>query len=207
MMADIFTWLAGAIIKVISESGYLGIAGLMVLESACIPVPSEIIMPFSGFLAATGRFSLLWVIVFGAIGNLLGSIIAYLIGFFGGRPLIAKYGRYILLRQEEIDRAEKFFQKYGKISVFFSRLLPIIRTFISLPVGIAKMRFGKFCLYTFTGSLFWSALLAYFGIFLGENWQSIEVYFKKLDWLVGILLVLVITYFIYKKIKNKNNSL
>jgi len=204
MIGNILAWLAGLVIKVISGSGYLGIAGLMTLESACIPIPSEIIMPFAGHLVTTGRFSLFWVIILGAIGNLIGSIVAYAIGFYGGRRVVEKYGKYILVGSEELDRADRFFHKYGNLSVFFSRLLPIIRTFISLPAGIAKMRFWRFFSYTFIGSLLWSTLLAYIGFFLGSRWQEIEVYFRKIDWLVGILLIIGIIYFVYNKlIKNK----
>jgi len=206
MIADIFSQLALLIIKIISESGYLGISILMALESACIPIPSEVIMPFAGYLVSAGRFSLWLVIFWGAIGNLIGSIIAYGVGFYGGRPLIAKYGKYILLRQEELDKAQRFFGKYGNLSVFFSRLLPIIRTFISLPAGIAKMRFGRFCFYTFIGSFFWSAFLAYIGVFFGENWDVIGIYFRKFDWLIAILIIIFIVYFIYKKISAQGRS-
>lgn len=204
MIAHIFSQLAFLIIKIISSSSYFGISILMTLESACIPIPSEIIMPFSGFLVATGKFSLWLVILWGTIGNLIGSIIAYGVGFYGGRPLIVKYGKYVLLKQEELDKAEKFFNKYGNLSVFFSRLLPVIRTFISLPAGIARMRFGKFCFYTFIGSLFWSIILSCIGLFLGKNWESVGVYFRKFDWLIGILLIFCVCYFVYKKVrKNK----
>lgn len=206
MIADIFSQLALLIIKIISDSGYLGISALMALESACIPIPSEVIMPFAGYLVSAGRFSLWLVIFWGAIGNLIGSIIAYGVGFYGGRPLIAKYGKYILLKQEELDKAQRFFEKYGNLSVFFSRLLPIIRTFISLPAGIAKMRFGKFCFYTFIGSFFWSALLAYIGVFFGENWDVVGGYFRKFDWLIAILIIIFIVYFIYKKISAQGRS-
>jgi membrane protein DedA with SNARE-associated domain len=203
MIAEILSQIAGLIIKIISESGYLGITLLMTLESACIPIPSEIIMPFSGYLVFLGRFSLLAVIFWGAVGNLLGSIIAYWVGVFGGRPFIERYGKYVLLRQEELDRAQRFFGKYGNLSIFFSRLLPIIRTFISFPAGIAKMRFGKFCFYTFIGSLFWSAILAYIGVFLGENWEIVGTYFRKFDWLIAILLIVFIVLFLYKKLRKK----
>jgi len=203
MIRIVLAWLASLTIKVISGSGYLGITSLMALESACIPIPSEVIMPFAGYLVTTGRFSLLWIIILGAIGNLIGSIVAYGVGFYGGRPFIKKYGKYILITDEELDRADNFFRKHGSLSVFFSRLLPIVRTFISLPAGIAKMPFWKFSFYTFIGSLFWSAILAYLGVFLGNKWQSIEFYFKKFDWLIGILLVAGIIYFIYKKLKTK----
>ncbi|HUT96331.1 MAG TPA: DedA family protein [Candidatus Paceibacterota bacterium] len=203
MITDVLTWLAALVIKVISVSGYLGITGLMTLESACIPIPSEVIMPFAGYLASTGKFSVFCIIILGAIGNLIGSIIAYVIGLYGGRRLVEKYGKYILINKEELDRADNFFHKYGNLSVFFSRLLPIIRTFISLPAGIAKMPFGKFSLYTFIGSLFWSAILTYIGVFLGNKWQIIEVYFRKIDWLIGILLMVGIIWFIYGKIEKK----
>jgi membrane protein DedA with SNARE-associated domain len=203
MIGNILAWLAALVIKIISGSGYLGIIGLMALESACILIPSEVIMPFAGYLAGAGRFSVLWVIILGAIGNLIGSIVAYAIGFYGGRRLVEKYGKYILVNKEEINRADNFFHKYGNLSVFFSRLLPIIRTFISLPAGIAKMPFWRFSFYTFIGSLFWSGILAYLGVFLGNKWQTIEVYFRKIDWLIGILLIIGIIWFVYKKIKNK----
>jgi membrane protein DedA with SNARE-associated domain len=205
MIVNILSWLAALVIKVISGFGYLGIAGLMALESACIPIPSEVVMPFAGYLTTAGQFSLFWIIIFGAIGNLIGSIIAYWVGVFGGRPFIEKYGKYILIRKEELDRADIFFKRHGSLSVFFSRLLPIVRTFISLPAGIAKMPFWKFSFYTFFGSLFWSAILAYVGVFLGGNWRNIEIYFRKFDWIIGILLIVGIIYFIYKKLwKTKN---
>lgn len=206
MITVIFSQLAALIIKIISGSGYLGITLLMALESACIPIPSEVIMPFAGYLASLGRFSFLLVIFLGAFGNLIGSIVAYWAGFYGGRPFLERYGKYVLLRKEELDKAQRFFEKYGNTSILFSRILPIIRTFISLPAGIARMRFGKFCLYTFIGSLFWSALLAYVGLFLGENWENVGIYFKKFDWLILILLIFLVAYFVYKKLRSKKHE-
>jgi len=203
VVADILTWLGSLIISIISSTGYFGITILMALESACLPVPSEIIMPFSGYLVVLGRFSFWLVVIWGTIGNLLGSVAAYFVGIKGGRPFIERYGKYILISQEDLERADRFFKKFGNLSIFISRLLPVIRTFISLPAGIARMPFWKFCFYTFIGSLPWSALLAYFGILFGENWQSIEIYFRKFDWLLGILIIFAIGWFIYKKIKNK----
>ncbi len=203
MIADILTWIASLIINIISSTGYFGVTFLMALESACLPIPSEIIMPFSGYLVVIGKFALWPVIIWGAIGNLIGSIIAYFIGIYGGRAFIKKYGKYILLSQEELDKSENFFKKYGSLSIFFSRLLPIVRTFISLPAGIARMPFWKFCFYTLIGSLPWSALLTYIGVFLGENWRIVEVYFRKFDWLIGILILFAIGYWLYKKLKIK----
>jgi len=206
MIYDIFAWIGSFIVNVISVSGYPGIGILMALESACLPVPSEIIMPFSGYLVLTGKFSLWAVVLAGTIGNLLGSIAAYFVGYCGGRPLIEKYGKYILLSAHDLDIAEGWFKKYGSASVFFSRLLPVVRTFISFPAGVAKMPFWKFCFYTVAGSLPWSILLTYVGIVLGENWKSIEVYFRRFDWLVIILVGLFIGWWIYKKLTLRRGS-
>lgn len=173
---------------------------MMVLESALIPIPSEIIMPFSGFLVFEEKFSLLWVVFWGTIGNLIGSILAYLVGLYGGRPLVEKYGKFILISRHELDLADRWFVKYGNISIFFSRMLPAVRTFISLPAGIAKMPFGRFCLYTTLGSLPWSFALTYAGIIMGENWKGLEVYFRKFDWAIGILGISIAGWFIYHKI-------
>jgi len=175
---------------------------LMALESALIPIPSEIIMPFSGFLVFDEKFSFLAVVLWGTIGNLIGSIAAYFIGLYGGRPLIEKYGKFILISRHELDLADSWFKKYGSLSVLVSRMLPVVRTFISLPAGIARMPFGKFCLYTFLGSLPWSFALTYAGIVSGGNWRILEPYFRKFDWAIGILGILLLSWFIYYKVKN-----
>ncbi len=202
MIYEIFAQISSFIIHIISTAGYFGITVLMALESACIPIPSEIIMPFSGYLVWLGKFSLGAVVLWGTVGNLIGSIIAYFVGFYGGRPFLEKYGKYILISTEELDSAQKWFQKYGGKSVFFSRMLPVVRTFISLPAGISRMPFGKFCLYTFLGSLPWSFFLTYYiGVIGGENWQMLEPYFRKFDWLIIILVGLFIGWWIFKKIK------
>lgn len=201
MIYELLAFVSSFIVNIISTLGYLGIMILMALESACVPIPSEIIMPFSGYLVYLGRFSLWQVVFWGIIGNLIGSIIAYFIGIYGGRSLIEKYGKYILISSHDLDLTERWFKKYGNISVFFSRMFPIVRTFISVPAGVARMPFWKFCFYTFLGSLPWSLFLTYIGIVLGENWKIIEVYFRKFDWLIVILAGLLIGWFIYKKIK------
>lgn len=203
MIFDLFAFVSSFAVNVISTLGYGGIFFLMVLESALIPIPSEIIMPFSGFLVFEEKFSFLAVVLWGTFGNLAGSIIAYLIGFYGGRPLIEKYGKFILISQRELEWADKWFQKYGGSSVFFSRMLPAVRTFISLPAGLAKMPFLKFCLYTFFGSLIWSFSLTYAGIIMGENWRGLEVYFRKFDWAIAVLAILFLSWFVYYKIRNK----
>lgn len=204
MVYDLLAQVSALIVSFISNTGYFGIFVLMVLESALIPVPSEIIMPFSGFLVWDEKLSWWPVILWGTIGNLVGSIFAYFIGRYGGRAMILKYGKYVLVSSEEIERAEKWFKKYGNFGIFFSRLLPLVRTFISLPAGIARMPLWKFSLYTFLGSLLWSIFLAYIGLIAGENWQSLEIYFRKFDWLVIIAIIAVIGWWLYNKLKTKN---
>jgi len=176
----------------------------MALESACIPIPSEMIMPFAGFLVWQGQFSLWQVVLWGALGNLVGSIIAYIIGYYGGRPLVEKYGKYIFVSRRDLESADKWFLEYGQGAVFFSRLLPIIRTFISLPAGIAKMNFKKFCLYTFLGALLWSYFLAYAGLIMGENWENLKIYFHKFDLVIGILIILGIIWWIKRHLSQSN---
>lgn len=203
MIYDFFALISSWVVSFVSASGYLGIFVLMALESALIPIPSEIIMPFSGFLVWEEKFSFLAVALWGTFGNLAGSIAAYILGYYGGRPLIEKYGKFILISHHELDMADKWFLKYGGISVFFSRMLPAVRTFISLPAGIAKMPFKKFCLYTTLGSLPWSFALTYAGLIMGENWKGLEIYFRKFDWVIGILGVIFLAWFIYHKLKNR----
>lgn len=189
------------IISVINTTGYLGIIITMAIESACIPLPSEIIMPFSGYLAYTGRFTLWGTGVAGATGCLVGSLVAYFIGIYGGRPFLERYGKYVLLSKRDLDTADRWFEKYGDWAIFFSRLLPIVRTFISLPAGIARMRLGRFMIYTFLGSLPWCLALAYVGKVMGENWSSLQGYFHRADLVIGIVIVLGIAYFLYRHLK------
>lgn len=172
MLTSITAFLAGYITALISALGYSGIALLMAIESACIPLPSEIIMPFSGYLVSTGRFSLLAVATAGAVGCNIGSTLAYLAGAYGGRPLVERWGHYVLLDQKALDRADRFFLRVGGPAVLIGRLLPVVRTFISLPAGIARMPFWQFQVYTFFGSWPWCLALAYVGLRLGQAWDS-----------------------------------
>jgi membrane protein DedA with SNARE-associated domain len=172
LLDKIIAPLAALIVATISTLGYLGIVVLMAIESACIPLPSEIIMPFSGYLVFTGRFDLVWVATAGAIGCNLGSTIAYVVGYFGGRPMVEKYGNYVLMSRQDLDLVDRFFARFGGITVFLSRLLPVVRTFIALPAGIARMPQAKFQIYTFLGSWPWCYALAYVGMRLGEQWDS-----------------------------------
>lgn len=164
--------LAHFIIGVISTLGYAGVAALMAIESACIPLPSEIILPFSGYLVSTGRFDLYLVALAGALGCNIGSTIAWVVGYIGGRPLVERWGRYILLDKGELALVDRFFERFGSLTVLVSRMLPIVRTYIALPAGIARMNFWKFQIYTFVGSLPWCFGLAYAGMRLGTAWES-----------------------------------
>jgi membrane protein DedA with SNARE-associated domain len=206
VISRIISFLAVYIIAVISSMGYLGVILLMAIESACIPLPSEIIMPFSGYLVYTGRFNLWWVATAGALGCNLGSWVAYWIGYHGGRPLVEKYGRYIWLSKTELDLADRFFQRWGSATVFFSRLLPVVRTFIALPAGIARMPQGRFHLYTFLGSWPWCLGLAWVGMKLGERWDSdprLKMWFHRFDAVIAALIVLGVVWFVWTRWKHR----
>jgi len=190
------------VMNVISTLGYAGVVACMAIESACIPLPSEIIMPFSGSLVATGRFDLWLVSLAGAFGCLVGSVAAYAAGYYGGRPFIERWGKWILLSERELAWADRLFSKYGSVAVFVTRLLPVIRTFISLPAGIARMHFGKFCLYSFVGSFPWCLFLAYVGLKMGERWPELRHYFHKFDLVIGIIILVAIVAWLYLHISH-----
>ena len=187
--------LIDGITHLIATLGYPGVLLLMTLESACIPVPSEAVMPFAGaqISAPTGAFHPnIWMLTFvGALGNLLGSVIAYWVGAVGGRPFLSKYGKYVLIRQSDIDHADQFFQKHGDITALFSRWLPIVRTFISLPAGISRMNFPKFCAYTFVGALPFCYLLAWLGVKFGEHMEEVRAWMHRFDYVIGAVLVVL----------------
>src|SRR5215467_5350068 len=189
--------------SMIAFSGYGGIVILMAIESACIPLPSELIMPFAGYLVFAGKMSLPLVATAGAIGCNLGSLVAYEIGFYGGRPLVTRYGRWVLLGQHELDWADRFFARWGYLAVFIARLLPVIRTFIALPAGIARMPRGRFHLYTFLGSWPWCFGLAWLGMKLGENWRDLGRYFHKFDAVIGALIVVAVIWFAWSHWQNR----
>jgi len=203
---DIIGNLANFVINIISNSGYLGIFALMTVESALIPIPSEVIMPFSGYLVSTGKFNPILVTLAGGAGNLVGSLIAYFIGIKLGREIILRYGKYILLNKSHLDWAESFFKKHGDKTTFVTRLLPGIRTYISLPAGIAKMDLKKFSAYTFAGSIIWSAILMYVGITLGAEWNKIRDYSHYIDAIVGIGIIIIVIIIIKKRIGKTETS-
>jgi membrane protein DedA with SNARE-associated domain len=172
MLDQVISALVSWIVEVIAAAGYLGVVALMAIESACIPLPSEVIMPFAGYLVSTGQFSLIGAATAGALGCNVGSTIAYFVAAKGGRAAIERWGAYILVRPVEIDRAERFFVRYGAVTVFVGRLLPVVRTFIAFPAGLARMPMMKFQIYTFLGSWPWCFGLAYVGVVLGARWNS-----------------------------------
>jgi membrane protein DedA with SNARE-associated domain len=205
MISKIIEAVSVFIIATISAFGYFGIVLLMAIESACIPLPSEIIMPFSGYLVYTGRFSLWAVAVAGAVGCVLGSLIAYWVGMYGGRPLIEKYGRYVLISGHDLDLADRWFARHGQAIVFFSRLLPVIRTFIAFPAGVARMNLWRFIIYTFAGSLPWCLGLAYVGQRLGAQWdkdETLKTLFHRFDFAIGIVIVLAAAWWIWRHLRH-----
>ena len=205
MIGKIIELLSGFIVATILTLGYGGIVLLMAIESACIPLPSEIIMPFSGYLVSQGQFSLWAVGVAGAFGCVVGSLVAYWVGMYGGRPLIEKYGRYLLISRHDLDLADRWFARFGEVIVFASRLLPVIRTFIAFPAGVARMNLRKFVIYTFAGSLPWCIGLAYAGQKLGEQWDkdpTLKTLFHRFDFIVGIILLVAVAWWVWRHIKH-----
>jgi membrane protein DedA with SNARE-associated domain len=203
MTERILPFLVHFVTQVIGSLGYAGIAALMGIESACIPLPSEIIMPFAGYLVYTGRFSLFWAATAGAIGCNLGSIVAYWVGAAGGRPLVERYGRWVLMSHHDLDRMTKFFEKYGTITVLIGRLLPVVRTFIAFPAGVARMPQFRFHLYTFIGSWPWCYALAYVGMRLGQAWETdprFHEWFHRFHLFVELGLLAAIIWFVWTHI-------
>src|SRR5450432_441516 len=221
LLANLTSALTTLITNLYLATGLFGIVVAMAIESCCIPLPSEIVMPIAGILLSQATIqkhlpgtspsfplwaNLILVSLAGATGCLLGSIAAYGIGYQGGRPLILKYGRYVLISQHDADMADSFFLKWGSATAFFSRLLPVVRTYISLPAGITKMPFGKFCLYTFLGSLPWSLLLAYLGVVLGNNLDRLKPIFNSLDIVIVALVVILVVLYIWRHIRNDRQA-
>jgi len=204
VIAAVIEELAKWTTMVISTLGYGGVVLLMGIESACIPLPSEIIMPFAGYLAYTGQFTVHGAALAGAVGCIVGSIPAYYLGMYGGRPVIERWGKYVLLSRHELDLAERLFARHGQWVVLAGRLLPVIRTFIAFPAGVARMNLTKFVVYTFIGSYPWCYGLAWVGMKLGEKWNTdprLKAAFHRFDLAVGVLGVLAVVWFVWHKRK------
>lgn len=201
MAEQLMAQVSALIIGLIAALGYGGVVALMGVESACIPLPSEVIMPFAGYLVSTGRFQLQAVAVAGAIGCLLGSYVAYLVGLTGGRRAFIRYGAWVLISRHELDLAERFFVRWGAITVFLARLLPVIRTFIAFPAGVARMGLWRFSIYTLVGSYLWCLALAFAGMKLGEHWRALAPYLHRSDNLVIALVMLAAGVFVYLRLR------
>jgi membrane protein DedA with SNARE-associated domain len=209
LIARIIGILSGFIVAVISSMGYAGVALLMAIESACVPLPSEIIMPFAGYLVYAGRFNLWAVGVAGAVGCVVGSLVAYYVGLKGGRPFVERYGRYILVSPRDLDLADRWFARYGEVIVFASRLLPVVRTFIAFPAGVARMNLARFTVYTFLGSLPWCVGLAYVGQILGEQWdknETLKTWFHRFDFLIGIAILAAAVWWVWRHVKHSRSD-
>ena len=199
---DVIAWVISLILDIISTLGYPGVIFFMILESMCLPVPSEVVLPFAGALAAEGDMNWILVGLAGTLGCLIGSVVAYYVGLKGGEPLLRKYGKYILINERHIDSSERWFKKYGDAVVFFSRLLPVIRTFISLPAGMYKMNFPRFVFLTIAGSLPWCLALSYAGYLLGSNWRDLEGDFRAFEVVIVVaILVGLVSWIAYKWMK------
>ena len=205
MIARILEILSGFIVATISALGYFGVFLLMAIESACIPLPSEIIMPFAGYLVSTGQMNFWLVGIAGAVGCVAGSMVAYWAGMYGGRPFVERYGKYVLVSRHDLDIADRLFAKYGQAIVFTARLLPAIRTFIAFPAGVARMNIPRFIFYTFAGSLPWCLGLAYIGQKLGEQWnkdETLKTWFHRFDFVIGIIIVLLAVWWVWRHLRH-----
>jgi membrane protein DedA with SNARE-associated domain len=201
MIDKFMTSLSAIIIAIISALGYGGVVMLMAIESACVPLPSEVTMPFAGYLVASGRFNLQLVALAGTLGCLLGSYAAYFVGASGGRWVLERYGRYVLIAPHELELADHFFARWGGPAVFISRLLPAVRTFIALPAGVARMRLLPFSLYTIAGSYIWCLVLAWIGMKLGQHWDTLGPYFHRFDLVIAAVLVAVCAAILYNRLR------
>lgn len=205
MIARILEILSGFIVATISALGYFGVFLLMAIESACIPLPSEIIMPFAGYLVSTGQMNFWLVGVAGAVGCVAGSMVAYWAGMYGGRPFVERYGKYVLVSRHDLDIADRLFAKYGEAIVFTARLLPAIRTFIAFPAGVARMNIPRFIFYTFAGSLPWCLGLAYIGQKLGEQWnkdETLKTWFHRFDFVIGIIIAVLAIWWVWRHLRH-----
>lgn len=188
------------------KTGYITVFITMVMESMVLPVPSEAVMPFAGFLIADGKFTFILVVVISTLGSLTGSLISYAIGYYGEKALIHKYGKFLLLDADELEATDRFFNKYGDITIFICRFIPVVRHLISIPAGIAEMNIWKFVLFTVIGAGLWNTFLAFVGFNLRSNWEAVMKYSKVIDVFVLLILALLIAYYIYKHLKKRGKN-
>ena len=207
MLNKIISVVVNFIVNTISNTGYLGVAVLMAVESAAIPLPSEIIMPFAGFLVYMGRFTLFGAALAGAVGSVVGSWLIYFIALKGGRPLVKRYGHYVLISERDLDRADWFFKKFGSWATFFGRMLPIVRTYISVPAGVARMPFWPFTMAAFIGSFVWSYLLVYLGFKLGQHWETLHDRLRGFDIFIAFAILLAIGWYVWRHISYRRSQI
>ncbi|MEK7822977.1 MAG: DedA family protein [Nitrospirota bacterium] len=187
----------------ISTSGYLGVFLLMAAESTMVPLPSELVMPFAGYLAYTGKFNFVYVIFISGLGTVFGSLVSYYIGEYGGEPFLEKYGKYLLINKKDLEWTHKWFTNHGEKTIFISRFIPVVRHLISIPAGIAEMNIKRFTIFTFLGGFLWNTFLAYLGYLLGQNWTLVHHYTKPLSYVVVVLLIAGVVFFMYKHVYKK----
>ncbi len=202
-MEATITLLGRFVETMISSFGYAGVFIAMAIESACIPLPSEIILPFTGYMVFLGNFGFWQATVIATLGNLFGGLVSYYIGVWGGRPFLKRYGRYFLINERELLWTERLFERHGEMTVLVGRMLPVVRTFISLPAGIARMNPLKMATYTALGAFIWCAFLIFVGQKLGENWDSLKPFFHRADLVIGGAVVIVATYVVLKSLKHR----
>jgi membrane protein DedA with SNARE-associated domain len=206
ILTDIFAFIGSFVLSIISQLGYAGIFFLMMLESMIVPVPSEFVMPFAGFLVAQGSFNVVLVILVSTLGSMTGSLLFYYIGTTGGLTLVQRYGKYVLVDTEDIKKTEAWFNKRGDLTIFLARLIPVVRHLISLIAGIAKMNVKKFTIYTIFGAALWNGILTYLGLFLGQHWDKVSQYMENLDLVIVILLIVGCLYFVYRHLRRAKKS-
>ncbi len=206
LITNILGYIGNLCIQLISYLGYFGVFFLMVLESMLAPVPSELVMPFAGFLAAQGRFSFALVVLFSSLGSIIGSLLSYYMGLYGGNRFLAKYGKFFLVDLYDLKKTEDWFTKHGDKTIFISRFIPVVRHLISIPAGISKMNIKKFCIYTLIGATLWNSFLAYSGYILGENWTAIKTYSEPISITIAILILIAFIYFVYRHLKHRSEG-
>ncbi len=206
LIHDVLSQIGQVALGLISSFGYAGIFILMMFESMIVPIPSELVMPFAGFLIVGGRFTFLGVIIASSLGSIVGSLISYYIGYYGGNKFVLKFGKYLLLDEDDLKKTEQWFASKGEKTVLISRFIPVVRHLISIPAGIGKMDLKKFCIYTLIGATIWNGILAYFGYKLGEHWQSVREYSEPLSMVMAVVIVVVGGYFIYRHVKHKTKK-
>jgi len=203
MHVGLFETLFMLFVDIIAAGGYWGVFVLMMLESMVAPVPSEAVMPFAGYLVATGNFNMTPVVISSGLGSIVGSLISYYVGFKGGKPVILRFGKYLLLDVHHLELTERFFARYGDKTIFICRFIPVVRHLVSIPAGIGRMNLTRFSIYTIVGATIWNAILAYAGMWLGEQWSVIHHYSRYLDILVVILGIAVVVYFVRKRLRER----